>query len=97
MGHSSLDPAFHELRPWNEGRGGTLNDYVFPSRNDYMTHMSSMPALFASESSISIIYKATGNLRAVRILLGHAKIESTVRYIGVDVEDASELSERTEV
>ena len=45
----------------------------------------------------SIIYKATGNLRAVHILLGHAKIESTVRYLGVDVEDALELAERTEV
>ena len=45
----------------------------------------------------SIIYKATGNLRAVQILLGHAKIESTVCYLGVDVEDALELAERTEV
>lgn len=45
----------------------------------------------------SIIYKATGNLRAVQILLGHAKIESTVRYLGVDVEDALELTERTEI
>jgi integrase len=45
----------------------------------------------------SIIYKAAGNLRAVQILLGHAKIESTVRYLGVDVEDALELSERTEI
>jgi site-specific recombinase XerC len=42
----------------------------------------------------SIIYKATGNLRAVQILLGHAKIESSVRYLGVDVEDALELAER---
>ena len=45
----------------------------------------------------SIIYKATGNLRAVQILLGHAKIESTVRYLGVDVEDALALSEKTEI
>ncbi|OWK30500.1 tyrosine recombinase XerC [Sphingomonas mucosissima] len=44
-----------------------------------------------------IIYKATGNLRAVQILLGHAKIDSRVRYLGVDVEDALELAERTEV
>jgi site-specific recombinase XerC len=45
----------------------------------------------------SIIYKAAGNLRAVQILLGRAKIESAERYLGVDVEDALELAERTEV
>jgi site-specific recombinase XerC len=45
----------------------------------------------------SIIYKVTGNLRAVQILLGHTKIENTVRYFGVDVEDALELAEATEV
>ena len=44
-----------------------------------------------------IIYKATGNLRAVQILLGHTKIESTVRYLGVDVEDALTLAEGTEI
>ena len=45
----------------------------------------------------SIIYKQTGNPRAVQILLGHTKIESTVRYLGVDVEDALALAEGTEV
>jgi len=45
----------------------------------------------------SIIYKAAGNLRSVQILLGRAKIESMVRYVGVDVEDALELAERSEV
>jgi site-specific recombinase XerC len=45
----------------------------------------------------SMIYKPTGNLRAVQILLGHTKIESTVRYLGVDVEDALELAEATGV
>ena len=45
----------------------------------------------------SIIYKQTGNLRAVQILLGHTKIEGTVRYLGVDIEDALALAEGTEV
>jgi len=45
----------------------------------------------------SIIYKATGNLRAVQILLGHTKIENTVRYLGVDIEDALILAEGTEI
>lgn len=43
------------------------------------------------------IYKRTGNLRAVQLLLGHAKIESTVQYLGVEVEDALTLSEQIEL
>jgi site-specific recombinase XerC len=45
----------------------------------------------------SLIYKATGNLWAVQILLGHTNIEITVRYLGVDVDDALTLSERTDI
>ncbi|WP_264812410.1 site-specific integrase [Gluconacetobacter sacchari] len=44
-----------------------------------------------------MIYKRTGNLRAVQILLGHTKLDSTVRYLGVDVEDALALSEATDL
>ena len=51
----------------------------------------------AQRTKASIIYKQTGNLRAVQILLGHTKIESTVRYLGVDVEDAFALAEVTEI
>jgi hypothetical protein len=44
-----------------------------------------------------MIYKATGNLRAIQILLGHTKIENAVKYLGVDIEDALEQSEHTEI
>jgi site-specific recombinase XerD len=44
----------------------------------------------------SLIYRRTKNLRAVQLLLGHAKLESTVRYLGIEVEDALELAEQTE-
>jgi len=45
----------------------------------------------------SLIYKRTGNLRAVQLLLGHTKLESTVRYLGVEVDDALTISEQTEI
>jgi integrase len=45
----------------------------------------------------SLIYRRTRNLRAVQLLLGHTKLESTVRYLGIEVDDALEISEQTEV
>lgn len=44
-------------------------------------------------TKVAQIYKKTGNLRAVQLLLGHTKMDSTVRYLGVDIEDALSLSE----
>jgi site-specific recombinase XerC len=112
-----METARKTMRAWLEHRGGTLNNNVFPSPNDYMTRMrtrqyapprarvgswhrpsiSGLSDAFPPANEASIIYKATGNLRAVQILLGHAKIDSLVRYLGVDIEDALELAERTEV
>ena len=43
------------------------------------------------------IYKKTGNLRAVQLLLGHTKLESTVLYLGIEVEDALSISEQVEL
>ncbi len=43
------------------------------------------------------IYRKTGNLRAVQLLLGHTKIDSTVRYLGVELEDALSIAERIEI
>ena len=45
----------------------------------------------------TLIYKRTKNLRAVQLLLGHMKLESTVRYLGIEVDDALEISEQTEI
>ena len=45
----------------------------------------------------SLIYKKTKNIRAVQLLLGHKKLESTVRYLGIDVDDALEIAEHTEI
>jgi hypothetical protein len=51
-----------------------------------------------SQSWISFItYRRTENLRAVQLLLGHTKLESTVRYLGIEVDDAFAMAEQTEV
>ena len=48
-------------------------------------------------TKVSLIYRRTKNLRAVQLLLGHAKLENTVRYLGIEVDDALEMAEQTEV
>jgi integrase len=112
-----LSDARASLLAWLERRGGTLDDYVFPSRIDHSHHLSTRqyarlvdewvtgiglrPEEYGTHSlrrtKASIIYKTTGNLRAVQLLLGHSKIENTVRYLGVDIEDALALAEGTEI
>lgn len=59
-------------------------------RAEYGTHS-------LRRTKAAMIYRATGNIRAIQILLGHTKIENTVRYLGVDIEDALILAERTEI
>ena len=65
-------------------------DAVGLRRAEYGTHS-------LRHTKASMIYKGTGNLRAIQILLGHTKIENTVRYLGADIEDALTLAERTEI
>lgn len=59
------------------------------------------PAAYGTHSlrrtKVALLYKKTGNLRACQLLLGHTKLESTVRYLGVEVDDALELSEALEL
>jgi len=82
MGHMSTRQHAQVDREWVTGIGLQAQEYGTRSLR---------------RTKASIIYKATGNLRAAQIPLGHAKIESTVRYPGIDVEDALEPSERTEI
>ena len=48
-------------------------------------------------TKVAQLYRNTGNLRAVQLLLGHAKIESTIRYLGIELEDALHISEALEI
>lgn len=59
------------------------------------------PSLFGTHSlrrtKATLIYRRTGNLRAVQLLLGHSKVESTVRYLGIEVDDALAIAEQVDV
>ena len=59
------------------------------------------PATYGTHSlrrtKATLIYRRTKNRRAVQLLLGHTKLESTVRYLGIEVDDALEIAEQTEV
>ena len=59
-------------------------------RSKYGTHT-------LRRTKATLIYRRTKNLRAVQLLLGHTKLESTVRYLGIEVDDALEMSEQTEI
>lgn len=48
-------------------------------------------------TKVALVYKTTGNLRACQLLLGHRKLESTVRYLGIEVDDALALSEQVDL
>jgi hypothetical protein len=58
-------------------------------------HTSSVPIRFAEKATL--IYRRTGNLRVVQLLLRHRKIESTVRYHGIEVDDALAMAEQVDV
>ncbi len=59
------------------------------------------PTMYGTHSmrrtKATLIYRQTKNIRAVQLLLGHSKLESTVRYLGIDIDDALEISEQIDV
>jgi integrase len=68
---------------------------------EWLTMIDLDPCFYGTHSlrrtKATLIYKKTGNLRAVQLLLGHTKIESTVRYLGIEVDDALAVAEQIDV
>ena len=69
--------------------------------NTWLDSIGLDPSAYGTHSirrtKASLIYRRTKNLRAVQLLLGHTKLESTVRYLGIEVDDALEIAEQTEI
>jgi integrase len=86
------------LFPSRSKKGAHLSTRQYARLVDRWVGLLSLdPAAYGTHSmrrtKVSLLYKKTGNLRACQLLLGHTKLESTVRYLGVEVDDALELSE----
>ena len=68
---------------------------------DWLVAIGLDPHVYGTHSlrrtKATMIYRRTGNLRAVQLLLGHSKLESTVRYLGIDIDDALVISEQIEI
>ena len=85
---SLLGNTLASFMPGSRVRGSTGRPTA--DRSAYGTH--SMRRTKAAQ-----IYRKTGNLRAVQLLAGHTKLESTVRYLGIEVDDALSISEQVEL
>ena len=105
----AIDEFLHATKPYprnylfpgrvEEGHLSTRQYARLVSR--WISEIGLDPTLFGTHSlrrtKATLIYRRTGNLRAVQILLGHTKIESTVRYLGIEVDDALELVEKVDI
>ena len=84
----------------DDGRGLTIRQYA-RLLDQWVASIGLDPLKFGTHSlrrtKATLIYRRTGNLRAVQLLLGHTKIESTVRYLGIEIDDAIEIAEKIEV
>jgi integrase len=81
-------------------RGMTTRQYA-RRVSEWIASIGLDPHLFGTHSlrrtKATLIYRRTGNLRAVQLLLGHTKIESTVRYLGIEVDDALSIAEQVDL
>ena len=83
----NVAPTPQKRLPWNKGK---LTGAKPPLRPKFGTHS-------LRRTKATLIHRRTGNLRAVQLLLGHTKIESTVRYLGIEVDDALVIAEQVDV
>ena len=94
---ASLDSAIRKRL------GNTQGSFVagFKIVRRWIVELGADPSTYGTHSirrtKASLIYRRTKNLRAVQLLLGNTKLESTVRYLGIEVDDALEMAEQTEV
>jgi integrase len=81
-------------------RGMTTRQYA-RLVSEWVASIGLDPHIFGTHSlrrtKATLIYRRTGNLRAVQLLLGHTRIESTVRYLGIEVDDALAIAEQVDV
>ena len=84
----------------NAGRGLSIRQYA-RLVSEWVASVGLDPSQFGTHSlrrtKASLIYRRAGNLRAVQLLLGHSKIESTARYLGIEVDDALAIAEQVDV
>jgi integrase len=90
------------LFPGRRGPGMNLTTRQYARLvSEWIASIGLDPLQFGTHSlrrtKATLIYKRTGNLRAVQLLLGHTKIESTVRYLGIEVDDALAIAEQVDV
>jgi hypothetical protein len=100
--HSVMDPEF--VPAWAAGRAwvpailcwrpyGKRSNCV---RTNQIHRRRVLRRALGRRTKATLIYRRTGNVRAVQLLLGHTKIESTARYVGIEVDDAREMPEQVE-
>jgi len=90
------------LFPSRSRPGGHIGTRQYARMVHRWAEMIDVPsAAFGTHSlrrtKVAMVYKKTGNLRACQLLLGHTKLDSTVRYLGIEVDDALELSEQVDL
>ncbi len=100
-----LPSTRHNRGPLLAGRGeprcGLTARQCVRLVNEWIASIGLDPLKYGTHSlrrtNATLIYRRNGSLRAVQLLLGHTKIESTVRYLGIEIDDAVEIAEKIDV